>query len=368
MPTIGGGDLPCALGGEETATCGALGCVCRPRARHRSVAPTTDEHADGTTTSSSCVAHAAFATRAYGQEQSVIGPRPGRRREPEPGREARRPESWRPSRTCSRPGARRGRAGRGHPRGAGRRAWASRSATTRSMSTLYDDPRRLVPSRSADASIRARGEIVAGRRRGLRAERGDAPAQALLPLGRRHPPRGPLDRAGAHRVARGPGARRPATATGAPTFRATGGATDVVASAEPPPPALDTSAASVEEAHWPPPRIREHLEGGRAGGGRMGGARRAVDAQGAGSRCGRPLGVSTGRSCGRTRSAPTRRSCSSRWTLRQLDLDMEAGVEDPEPLTGPARRRAHPAGSCRLPARSRPRSTARSRPSTATTG
>ncbi|MGH7298564.1 MAG: hypothetical protein ACRELB_26730, partial [Polyangiaceae bacterium] len=41
------------------------------------------------------------------------------------------------------------------------------------------------------------------------------------------------------------------------TFRATGGATDVVAAtADAPPPPLDTSQASVEEAHWPPPAIR----------------------------------------------------------------------------------------------------------------
>src|SRR5580658_6471750 len=39
------------------------------------------------------------------------------------------------------------------------------------------------------------------------------------------------------------------------TFSSGGAATDVVANEEPPPPVLDTSRASVEEAHWPPQRI-----------------------------------------------------------------------------------------------------------------
>ena len=44
---------------------------------------------------------------------------------------------------------------------------------------------------------------------------------------------------------------------------------------------------------------------------------------------------STARSCAPTKSARTRKVLLVAMDLRQLDLDMEAGVEDPEPLTGP---------------------------------
>ncbi len=118
------------------------------------------------------------------------------------------------------------------------------------------------------------------------------------------------------------------------TFHATGDATDSLASAEPPPPVLDTSQASVEEAHWPPARVPSIWKEPEAGEGewtppdvpwlrRVPGA--ASDAPSA---------------FYQTFVRPDEERPYSKVLLvamdtRQLDLDMEAGVEDPEPLTGP---------------------------------
>ena len=113
-----------------------------------------------------------------------------------------------------------------------------------------------------------------------------------------------------------------------------GGATDVVATAAPPPPALDTSQASVEEAHWPPPRIQTIWKEAEEGEGgwtvpdvpfarKVPGV--AADAPSAFYRTFvRP-----------DEDRPYAKVLLVAMDLRQLDLDMEAGVEDPEPLTGP---------------------------------
>jgi hypothetical protein len=117
------------------------------------------------------------------------------------------------------------------------------------------------------------------------------------------------------------------------TFRGSGDATDVVASAEPAPPTLDMSPASVEEAHWPPPRIQTIWKEAEEGEGSW-----------------TPPDVPFARKVpGVTDDAPPAfyrtflRPDEERpyakvllvaMDLRQLDLDMEAGVEDPEPLTG----------------------------------
>jgi hypothetical protein len=117
------------------------------------------------------------------------------------------------------------------------------------------------------------------------------------------------------------------------TFRS-GGARDVVVAADPPLPALDTSEASVEQAHWPPARIPSMWKSPEEGEGvwstpdiswlrTMAGA--APDAPSA---------------FYRTFVRPDQERPYSRVLLvamdsRQMDLDMEAGVEDPEPLTGP---------------------------------
>jgi hypothetical protein len=118
------------------------------------------------------------------------------------------------------------------------------------------------------------------------------------------------------------------------TFHATGGATDVVATADPPPPALDTSEASVEEAHWPPARIPTIWKQPEEGEGewtvpdvpwlrKVPGV--AADAPSSFYRTFvRP-----------DEERPYAKVLLVAMDLRQLDLDMEAGVEDPEPLTGP---------------------------------
>jgi hypothetical protein len=112
------------------------------------------------------------------------------------------------------------------------------------------------------------------------------------------------------------------------------GASDVVVAADPPPPALDTTEASVEQAHWPPQRISSMWKAPEPGEGewsvpdvpwlrRVPGV--APDAPSA---------------FYRTFVRPDEERPYSRVMLvamdsRQLDFDMEAGVEDPEPLTGP---------------------------------
>lgn len=118
------------------------------------------------------------------------------------------------------------------------------------------------------------------------------------------------------------------------SFASSGQATNIAVAAPPPPPTLDTSQASVEEAHWPPPNIPTIWQSAEPGEGEWVAPDvpwlRAVP--------------------GVTADAPSSfyrtfvRPDSERpyvkvllvaMDLRQLDLDMEAGVEDPEPLTGP---------------------------------
>jgi hypothetical protein len=117
------------------------------------------------------------------------------------------------------------------------------------------------------------------------------------------------------------------------TFRSSG-SRDVVVTADPPPPALDTSQASVDQAHWPPPRIASMWKSPEEGEGewtvpdvawlrRVPGA--SADAPGAFYRTFvRP-----------DEERPYARVLLVAMDTRQLDFDMEAGVEDPEPLTGP---------------------------------
>ena len=117
-------------------------------------------------------------------------------------------------------------------------------------------------------------------------------------------------------------------------FHAAGDSTDVVASAEPLPPALDTSAASVEEAHWPPARIVTIWKEPEAGEGEWSAPDIPWMRKVAGVTEGAPSAFY------RTFLRPDEERPYAKVLLvamdtRQLDLDMEAGVEDPEPLTGP---------------------------------
>jgi len=118
------------------------------------------------------------------------------------------------------------------------------------------------------------------------------------------------------------------------TFHAGGDATDVVAAVDPRPPALDTSQASVEEAHWPPPRIPTIWKEPEPGEGEWTVPdvpwMRKVPA----------VSPDAPSPFYRTfvrpdEERPYVKVLLVAMDMRQLDLDMEAGVEDPEPLTGP---------------------------------
>jgi phosphodiester glycosidase len=117
------------------------------------------------------------------------------------------------------------------------------------------------------------------------------------------------------------------------TFEASGGQAGTVA-AEPPAPVLDTSQASVEEAHWPPPRVQTIWMVPEKGEGDWAPPdvpwlRRAP---GAGADAPLPIFVTFVRP---DDERPYVKVLLVAMDMRQLDLDMEAGVEDPEPLTGP---------------------------------
>jgi hypothetical protein len=120
-------------------------------------------------------------------------------------------------------------------------------------------------------------------------------------------------------------------------FRASGDAASgalAVAATDPRPPPLDTSRASVEEGHWPPPKVPSIWKSAEAGEGDWA-----------------PPDVPWSRpTTGLAPDAPPAfyvtfvRPDEERpyvkvllvaMDMRQLELDMEAGVEDPEPETGP---------------------------------
>jgi hypothetical protein len=113
-----------------------------------------------------------------------------------------------------------------------------------------------------------------------------------------------------------------------------GDATDVVATADPPPPPLDTSEASVDEAHWPPPRIPSMWKSPEPDEGEW----RVPDVPwlrrvpGLAEDAPSPFYRTFVRP---DEDRPYARVLLVAMDLRQLDLQMEAGVEDPEPLTGP---------------------------------
>jgi hypothetical protein len=117
------------------------------------------------------------------------------------------------------------------------------------------------------------------------------------------------------------------------TFRASGDGTDVVGSADPAPPTLDMSQASVDEAHWPPPRIQTIWKEAEEGEGVWTPPDLPFDRKVPGVTADAPPAFY------RTFLRPDEERPYAKvllvaMDLRQLDLDMEAGVEDPEPLTG----------------------------------
>jgi hypothetical protein len=124
-------------------------------------------------------------------------------------------------------------------------------------------------------------------------------------------------------------------------FASSGAETQIAVVQPPPPPTLDTSQASVEEAHWPPVAIPTIWQSAEPGEGEWVAPDllwlRAVP--GVTADAPSPFYRTF------VRPDPERpyvKVLLVAMDLRQLDFDMEAGVEDPEPLTGPP-------GSGRIP-------------------
>ncbi|HTB77736.1 MAG TPA: hypothetical protein VK762_31040 [Polyangiaceae bacterium] len=118
------------------------------------------------------------------------------------------------------------------------------------------------------------------------------------------------------------------------TFQAGHDPTDVVATADPPPPPLDTSQASVDEAHWPPARIPTMWKSPEPKEGEwfVPDVPWLRHVPGVAADAPSPFYQTFVRP---DEDRPYARVLLVAMDLRQLDLQMEAGVEDPEPLTGP---------------------------------
>jgi hypothetical protein len=117
-------------------------------------------------------------------------------------------------------------------------------------------------------------------------------------------------------------------------FSSGGAATDIVAKTELPLPVLDASQTSIDEAHWPPPPIATMWKSSERGEGEwsppsLPWLRRP---QGVSSEAPAPFVQTFVRP---DQDRPYSRVLLVAMDMRQLELDMEAGVEDPEPLTGP---------------------------------
>ena len=118
------------------------------------------------------------------------------------------------------------------------------------------------------------------------------------------------------------------------TFSSDGLSTGVIAPEAPPPPVLDTSQASVEEAHWPPPPVATIWKSPEKGEGEwvvpaLPWLRRVPGVLGDAPS---PFYQTFVRP---DEERPYVKVLLVAMDMRQLDLDMEAGVEDPELLTGP---------------------------------
>jgi hypothetical protein len=118
------------------------------------------------------------------------------------------------------------------------------------------------------------------------------------------------------------------------TFQGSHDATDVVATTAPPATVLDTSEASIEEAHWPPASIPTIWKSPEPAEGEW------VVPDVAWLRKVPGVAADAPSPFYRTFVRPDADRPYSHvilvaMDLRQLDLQMEAGVEDPEPLTGP---------------------------------
>jgi len=118
------------------------------------------------------------------------------------------------------------------------------------------------------------------------------------------------------------------------TFRSGKSQTDVVVIAKSEPPALDPSEAQADEAHWPPPHVPSIWKSSEPGEGEWSAPPL--------SWLHRPVGVAADAPAAfyetfvrPDEERPYAKVLLVAMDMRQLELDMEAGVEDPEPLTGP---------------------------------
>jgi hypothetical protein len=118
------------------------------------------------------------------------------------------------------------------------------------------------------------------------------------------------------------------------TFHATGGEDQVIATPDAPPPVLDSSQASVDEAHWPPPQIPAIWKEPEEGEGQwvVPDVPWMRKVPGVAADAPSPIYRTFVRP---DEERPYAKVLLVAMDLRQLDFDMEAGVEDPEPLTGP---------------------------------
>ncbi len=116
--------------------------------------------------------------------------------------------------------------------------------------------------------------------------------------------------------------------------KGSGGDTELVANVEPPAATLDTSEASIETAHWPPPKITTIWKTPEAGEGDWEAPKLSWIRKVPGVDASAPSPFY------RTFLRPDEERPYAKVLLcamdtRQLDVEMEAGSEDPRPLTGP---------------------------------
>ncbi|HEV3191157.1 MAG TPA: hypothetical protein VGY54_11700, partial [Polyangiaceae bacterium] len=117
------------------------------------------------------------------------------------------------------------------------------------------------------------------------------------------------------------------------TFFSGGASTSVVATPDPGAPVLDTTASATDESQWPPQRVATIWKSPEPGEGEwvlpdVPWLRRAVASGDAPS----PFYETFVRP---DKERPYSKVLLVAMDMRQLELDMEAGTEDPEPLTGP---------------------------------
>ncbi len=201
---------------------------------------------------------------------------------------------------------------------------------------LADDERAVGPTRSAKLDL-ARGELVAGAQ--MHADAGKHLPKSLVfwavDTVRAVPWIGPAPIAWLEEqaFAMRDGAKQA-------LFKVTGGKEALAKETEQPPPAsvLDTSQAAADLGHWPPAPIRSMWKTPEAGEGEWEAPKqpwlKRMPSSVAGD--GEPAPAPFMKTFVRPdEERPYAKVLLVAMDMRQLDLDMEAGSEDPKPLTGP---------------------------------